>query len=278
MNETDDTEATDEIAGNGKKGSKRQRSAVSFPYSDLSDAQELAEAAWAIGGASPAPLDALAARLGHRTVASGGFRGKLGAARLFGLTRTSGMEAVLTELGKHIVDPDKAAQARADAFLRVPLFSMIYEKYRGDRIPGDEALESELAALGVAPKQKARARQVFQRSAQQAGYFSEGPDKLIRPVFAGRVAEPPVTPDADNESPRDEELPASVSDQPMIRGLFEQLPPAGVWPEAERTRWFDAAKAIFALVYKNEVKALPSESEQPSERSENGGRQEAKPL
>jgi hypothetical protein len=268
------TQNTEDEAHNG--ASRRQRGAISFPYADLTDAEKLAKAAWGIGGASPVEMDQLAAKLGHSTTASGGFRGKLGAARLFGLIVTSGMNVTLTDLGKKIADGRTTSVARADAFLRVPLFRAIYDEYRGNQLPGDEALEKVMAGLGVAPKQKERARQIFQRSAEQAGFSQTGRDKLIKPAFADGM-ETPEKPEH-GETKQNEELPASVSDQPMIRGLFEQLPPAGVWPEAERTRWFDAAKAIFALVYKNEVKALPSESEQPSERSENGGRQEAKPL
>jgi hypothetical protein len=59
----------------------------------------------------------------------------------------------------------------------------------------------------------------------------------------------------------------TVSDQPLIQGLFESLPDPGPWAEADRQEWLNAAKAIFTLVYKAAPKALPSGSEQPSEQS-----------
>ncbi len=45
----------------------------------------------------------------------------------------------------------------------------------------DSALEAEMETLGVAPKQKAKARQGFQRSAEQAKRFGRGRDRLVLP-------------------------------------------------------------------------------------------------
>jgi hypothetical protein len=225
-------------------------------------------------------MDQLAAKLGHSTTASGGFRGKLGAARLFGLVVTSGMNVTLTDLGKKIADGRTTSVARVDAFLRVPLFRAIYDEYRGNQLPGDEALENVMEGLGVAPKQKERARQIFQRSAQQAGFFHAGRDKLIKPEGAGGAEASKEEP-GNGDPKQNEELPANVAEQPLIRGLFEKLPAAGVWPAKQREQWFDAAKAIFDLVYDSEPKApnaLPSGSEQPSEQSQHVVRKEAKQI
>ena len=41
-------------------------------------------------------------------------------------------------------------------------------------MPPAAALEREMVELGVSPKQKDKARQVFERSAEQAGFFATG--------------------------------------------------------------------------------------------------------
>jgi hypothetical protein len=70
------------------------------------------------------------------------------------------------KLGEH---PNRMPEAKARAFLAVPLYKAVYEKYKGGVLPPAAALERDLVALGVAEKQKGRAGQVFERSAEQAG-------------------------------------------------------------------------------------------------------------
>jgi hypothetical protein len=48
------------------------------------------------------------------------------------------------------------------------------------------SLEREIVELGVAEKQKDKARQVFERSADQAGFFEHGPNRLVMPGIAAR--------------------------------------------------------------------------------------------
>ena len=57
------------------------------------------------------------------------------------------------------------------------------------------ALEAQIEKLGVAPKVKDKARQVFQRSATQAGYFAFGNNRLVAPtVKSGSVIDAPTPP------------------------------------------------------------------------------------
>jgi hypothetical protein len=72
----------------------------------------------------------------------------------------------LTDLGKRIVDPETHDGARAEAFLRGPLYRAIFDRYRAVKLPPDPGLESEMVGLGVSTKQTERARQILQRSAQ----------------------------------------------------------------------------------------------------------------
>ena len=49
--------------------------------------------------------------------------------------------------------PQSEAEAKANAFLTVPLFSQVYEKYRGKLLPPTKALEREFMMLGVTAAQ-----------------------------------------------------------------------------------------------------------------------------
>jgi hypothetical protein len=69
------------------------------------------------------------------------------------------------------VDPQQEREARARAFLSVPLYKAIYDKYKGGVLPPAAALERDVVGLGVAEKQTGRARQVFERSAEQTGFL-----------------------------------------------------------------------------------------------------------
>lgn len=76
---------------------------------------------------------------------------------------------------------DTERAARAEAFMRVPLYAGVYDKYRGHLLPPAKALEREMQGLGVSSKQTDKARQAFERSARQAGYFESGEDRLVKP-------------------------------------------------------------------------------------------------
>lgn len=119
--------------------------------------------------------------------------------------------------------------------------------------------------LGVAEKQKDRARLVFERSAEQAGFFEHGRDRLVMPGLRsgsettktnehrpgggggggnnGGDGGGAITPDVD----------------PIITGLLARLPKAGaVWPEAERDLWLQLLKGSFQLIYKDKPTDNPT--------------------
>jgi transcriptional regulator with XRE-family HTH domain len=62
------------------------------------------------------------------------------------------------------------------------------------------------------------------------------PVALDLKIAAGRV--PPAEPVELDGTPR------------LLIGLFERLPPAGVWPEAERKEWLSLAEHIFRVLYR----------------------------
>jgi hypothetical protein len=226
----------------------RERSKIGFPYCDLNDAVAVAKAIFEHGGQQGA-TDQLAAWLKHENVESGAFKIKILAARMFGVIQTDGDTVSLTDLGNQIVDSQTETAARAQAFLRVPLYRAIYEKYKGRKLPGDAALESEMGTLGVAPKQKARARQGFQRSAEQAKLFAQGKDRLVLP---GGVSLDSTTPNGEKGRKMDTQTNIATGElDPMVSMLFESLPPSGSeWSNDARQQWLDILRRAFDRVYK----------------------------
>jgi hypothetical protein len=184
---------------------------------------------------------------------SSGFREQLRVARMTDLIDASSGKNKLTELGRAIVDPNQAREAMVRAFLNVPLFSAVFEKYRGGVLPPAAALERDMVGLGVSEKQKDRARQVFERSAEQAGFFEHGKNRLVKPGVPSR--EPPEEPmlggNGGGGNGGDGKPPFPHVD-PIIQGLLARLPKSGdVWPEAARDLWLELLKGSFKLIYKD---------------------------
>jgi hypothetical protein len=174
--------------------SGRDRSTIEFPYLDLDAAVDVARAIYARAGLGVCEIDELAAQM-DQTV-SGAFRLKTGTARTFGLVEKDSRSSFkLSPLGQRIVQATSEAEARATAFLAVPLYKAVFDRYRGHLLPPPRALEREMNAFGVAPRQTDKARQAFERSARQAGFFAQGEDRLVQPRFGRDVgsAEIPAT-------------------------------------------------------------------------------------
>jgi hypothetical protein len=53
-----------------------------------------------------------------------------------------------------------------------------------------------------------------------------------------------------SDTPSPDKKQQALYQQPLIRGLFEALPPVGTpWPQERRMAWFDLAACIFAVLY-----------------------------
>lgn len=227
----------------------------------------------------------LAATMGQ--VVSGAFRLKTGTARIFGLTEKDGRDSSkLSDIGLRILEPETEKEARAEAFMAVPLYREIYEKYKGQRLPPPKALEREMESLGVSGKVTDKARQTFERSARQAGFFEKGEDRLVRPYFDGssgkkvdRVQR--EEPDAEDQNDGGRKGAGNGGGSgggagggdgrqyhPLIEGMLKTLPAVGEpWPEPDRKAWLTMAESIFAMIYTkgSEVKRPGSQFEDGSE-------------
>ncbi len=251
-------------------GSKRPKSSIAFPYGDLEMAIGVAKTIFDHSG-QQCYIHQLASWLNHDNVNSGAFRLKLITARTFNLINVNHEEVILTELGRKIVDENSKRQASVDAFLSVPLYKVLFDRYKGYVLPNDVGLEQEIVTLGVTPKQKDKARQAFQRSAQQAGFFDQGRTKLVLPSGLGNVN---TSDTARNTKPLTPQLPTpivttsqpsyegsggggngglqTIQDQPLLQGLFQLVPSVGMrWPENKRKEWLMLAENIFNMLYGN---------------------------
>ncbi len=226
----------------GAEDEKRvyERSTIEFPYNDLNDAMEVAQAVHEKGGLA-CTLEQLAAQLGL-SVTSGTFRGRVSNAGTFRLTHNAAGEAQLTDLGHRIIDPSQKQKARVDAFLSVPLYAKIFEDYKKTLLPPPSALERAIIGFGVSTKQAGRARQAFMRSADQAGFFEHGKDKLVLPGNADRGAvliDAPPLDDASGKKGGEGGPPSDLNLDPLLIELLKKIPPtADGWPAPKRIRWF----------------------------------------
>lgn len=249
-------------------GASQQSSTIAFPNVDLDVAATVTRNVYARAGLGKCPLDELAAEAG--VTISGTFRVRNSAAKLFGFIEKDGQSAVkLTDLGARLVSTESEADARATAFLNVPLYAQIYEKYKGKLLPPTKALEREMLTLGVIQTQAAAARQILMRSARQAGYLNSGEDRLVRPrANAGETIEqaaadaPPAAQTEQYEASRRGNSGGGGGNgggngrhHPFIEGLLQTLPePGTLWTVEGRAAWLQAAAQNFMLIYKGEGK------------------------
>lgn len=240
--------ATD--ANSNSEEARRERSTIEFPYVDLDDVVALAKAVHARGGFS-CQIDQLAAELGQ-SAASSGFRQRLSAARVYQVASQNQGVVSLLPIGIKLTDPEQEPAARADAFMAVPLYKRIYEKFKGTTLPPNVGLESSMADLGVAQKQKDKARQVFQRAAAQGGFFAHGNTRLVPPSFKTTIeAQPESEKLIDKTEPKcGDGGGGGFECDPAIAGLIKRLPkPDTQWPLEKQARWLLAVARAFEVVY-----------------------------
>ncbi|MBA3585252.1 MAG: hypothetical protein H0W36_12130 [Gemmatimonadetes bacterium] len=251
-----------ETAETAEKGAQRDRSTIKFPYGDLDDAQEVARTIYENFGLS-CSVDQVAAAMNQSL--SGAFRAKMATASTFGVVESARGQVHLTDLGARIADPQTGATARVEAFLSVPLYDSVFERFRGARLPGDTGLEAELVKFGVAQKAASKARQSLQRSADQAGFFSLGRDRLVQPSVGMIAPEQPTPPGqttgATQMPPPDAGVQTAappLTQHPLLVGLWQELPDPKVKqldPE-QQANWIETAKLVLKLLYSGESARL----------------------
>jgi len=244
-----------EAAAPGKQ-TKRGRSSIAFPYVDFSKAADVAEAIHTHVGTGSCSPEQLAAWI-EQSPKSSSFRYQVSVARMFGLLET-GEPLKLSELGRMLADPKRVQEARAKAFLKVPLFNALYEKFKVDVLPPTVPLQLEMVALGVADKQKALARQVFERSAEQTGYFDHGRERLVMPGFAPAGDDPGKPEDkkgSGNGGGGGDGV--NLRLDPLLMALLQKIPTKEEgWGAAKRVRWFRTFAMNVSQIYDNDEEPI----------------------
>jgi hypothetical protein len=226
----------------------RGRSTIEFPYGDLEDAEELTQALHSNAGTT-STVEQLAAYMGQ-AARGGGFRTRITTAKTFGLIDNPRGQVVLTELGSKMVDPKLQSIARVESFLKVPLFAALFNKFKSGVLPPRAALTREIQTLGVIETQADRARQAFERSAERAGFFAHGRDRLVMPVVHAAKSEKPKDEDKTEKPKRSGSGGDGGDFDPLLWGLLSRLPSTDTeWPIEARVTWLKALVTNFDILY-----------------------------
>ena len=237
-----DTEQTEQ-ASPKVPSRTRVRSQIEFPYTDLERALELAKKLHAEGGQAKIEQTQLAVAM-DQSASGGTFRGRLGAAKMFGLINTEMGKVWLEPLGLRAIDEATEAAAKAQAFLNIPLYKAMFGRYAGYPLPPVAAIERQMESLGVPTKQKERARQAFAASAVTANYIAQN-GRFSKPSLVAAAPSPPdQRPDADmgkggggggggyDDPPNDE-----ISDKALEYKLVDLMKDDGVGDDERAAIW-----------------------------------------
>lgn len=236
------------------------RSSSTAPYFDLDSSIKVADVVFHKGGGA-CTGDQLAHWLDYKSVRSGTYLTRVSAAnKHFGLIDQEGDRFVVTERAKKIlapVMPDDATSAKVEAFLSVPLFSKVYDQFRGSQIPHEVGLKNLFqSTYKVLPDRVPQAVRVFLNAAAQAGLLTADRTRLIKPAAPAGDAKAPTK---DEQAPAPEKQRAAYGggDGPTgvdsaIAGLLRKLPPPGPWSVREKTRFKDAFLHTIDFLYPDE--------------------------
>lgn len=208
-----------------KQGRKpRARSVYLFPAYDLAAALQIAQRVAQDGGGTLTE-DTLAFALGV-SVKSSGFRLKGLTARQFGLLTKQGEKLVTTPLAEAIFRPTNEQEpidARKDAFLRIPLFSAVATRFKGQPLPEDEVFRNILQREFKVEGSRVRdAHRVLIDSAREAGILHRSGSNTYL-----RIDRPPGVPGVETGG-----QPATISPPPSISPPY----PSGATQLDDRSR------------------------------------------
>ena len=239
---------------------KRERSKIEFPYSDLEATVDMARVLHLNTGGSPCEDVQLAGWM-NQTATGGTFRTRVSSARLFGLIDSNQGRISLTPLGRDIIDTNNMKSAALEAFLRVPLFSAMYEQYKGYALPPPAAIERQMEALGVSSKVKDRARQTFMKSANFAGFIDATTGRFIKPAVMAPAPQDAGSNRLDSDKSgigvggnnHGAGNGAGLNLDPLLIELLKKIPQTGdPWPSSQRVRWFRTFAMNVSQIYDDE--------------------------
>lgn len=243
--------AADTDSDDGQSVASRSKSRISFVYADLEVAVRLAQKLQSKNAGSACDTTQLASWM-NQSHRGGTFRAVLGAAKSFGLVETQLQGQVsLTKIGRKAVNDATRPEALAIAFLEIPLHAEMYRQHEGSPLPPPAAIERQLESLGVPPKQKARARQTFIKSAQFSGFIDPSNGRFIKPAKASDAQ----ISDQAKEVPKGKGGGGGGDGEgldldPLLIALLRKIPPVGdEWPRVRRARWFRTFAMNVSQIY-----------------------------
>jgi hypothetical protein len=233
------------------------------PYFDLDDSIAVAKVVHDRGGGTCA-RDLVAASLGYSTTKSGAFSSRISAAKQFGLIRVEGDVIATTDRAISILHPVMESDAivgRRDAFLSVPLFQKVYDKFKGGSLPQEIGLQNLFKSeYKIGEERLKPALRVMLHSAEQAGFFSVAGNKsrMIAPTGvvhtgAGKLEAGASKADSEINLERQRasvpvEGPTGV--HPALTAMLRELPRPGTeWPPSKKDRFITAFRSILDVVY-----------------------------
>jgi len=248
-----------EVGNDDGEDEKYGRSTIVFPYGDLDDAIEIAKALHENWGGR-GTVEQLGASM-NTSMKSGAFRGKLATAKVFGVVKSENQQLELTPVGKQLADSAQEEVGKVRAFLDVPLYKKIYDENKQDRLPPIKGLESQMIGFGVVAKQVDKARQAFQRSAKQAGFFKQGEDRLVIPINPALLeggSAPPTRRRSRTGSTKSAQGGALHPDVDRLMATF--LRDGADWPQEKQQEWLEAVRNLDRLTQEEADDGKPDHS------------------
>jgi hypothetical protein len=190
----------------GSDQQRRVRTENRYPIYDLDSCIAVPKVIRDRAGGACSP-EHLAVFLNYKTTRNGSYLSRVAAAKLFGLIEGTSRQFTPSPLAYRILNPEfpeDAKAARVEAFLSVPLFSAIYQRYRpqGGQLPPEVGLRNVLQTQYDVPTGRAAlAVRVMLDSAEQAGFFDArggARTHLILPLLQN--AAPPNVPSSESDN------------------------------------------------------------------------------
>ena len=174
-----------EHATEGNQKKQRVRSPYLFPAYGIATALQVAKIVESDGGGSLS--EAALAMAMSSSAKSSTFRLKVLTGKQFGLLAKNGSNVQTTPLGKAILKPthdDEKGTALATAFLSIPLFHEVAQRYKGQPLPNSTSLRNILERdLGINDRRVPDAERVLMDSARDAGVLrTTGNNTYLAPV------------------------------------------------------------------------------------------------
>jgi hypothetical protein len=217
-------------------------------------------------GGNACTVEQLAAYLGYKNTRGGGFVSRVAAAKAFGLIRTVQGRYEASPRAEAIMYPvtnDTRQQEIRDAFLGIPLYRQVYDRYRGVQLPEEPGMRNLLQTQYRIPAggRAGLAYRVLMDSAETAGFFAANQGRrthLIDPGLGARPAVPrtseggalPTPPGAVDVAAGTEPKPRGRYPK-LIEGALELLPDEAGWDETSMDEWFEFFKSAVRMTYKS---------------------------